>query len=447
VSNRPATSTANAGSTPRGFTLLSPGTGSFFDTLAWFSGSGSHALRGNPPFPDALRRAARRRASHTVRSHAERGNERHTPQGFTLLEVLLTLMLTSLVLVALAMAVDFQLRVVDRSRGNVEEAQLARALLHRIANDLRGAVAYDPLEMEKLVAEAISSASGSVQGAVASAAGSADGAADSSGSGTAGTETSQGQDTDAAGTEDSQPDETDMETDAETESAVPRSVPGVYGESDWLQVDVSRLPRLDQFQYLVASTEGSTTLDRLSDVKTVSYYAIPYEDGGAYAEDGTPTSGLVRRELDRAVSAWASDQGELDQTDTDATPIAPEVSAIEFRYHDGTEWVESWDSDEAGALPKAVEITLTIMPSLMGGPQSSSLQTSQMSTGAIGSEEEDEESLLTYRLIVHLVAGTASSSEDATAESTSEETSEEMEGSGTESGSSAIGSSDEEPTR
>ena len=355
-------------------------------------------------------------------------------RGFTLLEVLLTLLLTSLVLVALAMAVDFQLRVVDKSRGNVEEAQLARVLLHRIANDLRGAVAYDPLEMEKLVQEAVSSAAGSVEGAISAAAGSAEGATESASEGAADKEASQQQDSDLEDVDDSQSEE----TDAEAESAVPRSVPGVYGESDWLQVDVSRLPRLDQFQYLVSSTEGSTTVDRLSDVKTVSYYVIASEDGGGYAEDGTASSGLVRRELDRAVSSWASDQGQLDQTDSDVTPIAPEVSAIEFSYSDGTEWVDSWDSDEAGALPVAVQITLTITPNLVDDSQSSSLQ---MSTDAIASEEEEYS--LTYRLVVHLLAAEASSGEDETYD----ETYDEAEASGTESGSSESGSPGEEPTR
>ena len=37
--------------------------------------SGSHAPRGNPLSPDALRQTGRRRASQTVRSHTERGNE------------------------------------------------------------------------------------------------------------------------------------------------------------------------------------------------------------------------------------------------------------------------------------------------------------------------------------------------------------------------------------
>jgi len=321
----------------------------------------------------------------------------------------------------------------------VEEAQLARVLLHRIADDLRGAVPYDPLEMEKLVSEAISSAESVATETVASAA-EASGSAPSDG--TAGP--SGAEDSTTAG---DAPEDLDLEslddmddTTGEAAPDAPQSVPGLYGEANWIQVDVSRLPRLDQFSYLTSSTEGSTTVDRLSDVKTVTYYAIEPEDGEpVYAADGTASGGgLVRRELDRAVAAWSSEQGGPEAMESDEAPIAPEVAAVEFRYSDGGEWVDSWDSDEAGALPVAVQITLTITPNLVDDSQSSSLR---MSTDAIASDEEEYS--LTYLLVVHLLAAEASSGEDETYDETYDET----EASGTESGSSESGSPGEEPTR
>ncbi|MFH1921438.1 MAG: prepilin-type N-terminal cleavage/methylation domain-containing protein, partial [Planctomycetota bacterium] len=245
-------------------------------------------------------------------------------RGFTLIEVLLTLLLISLVLAALAMAVDFQLRVVERSRGHVEEAQLARVLLHRIADDLRGAVPYDPLEMEKLVSEAISSAASAATGTVASTAEASGSASSDGAAGPSGAE-----DSTTAG---DAPEDLDLEslddmddTTGQAAPDAPQSVPGLYGESNWIQVDVSRLPRLDQFSYLTTSTSsqgGSTTVDRLSDVKTVTYYAIEPEDGEpVYAADGTPSGGgLVRRELDRAVAAWSSEQGGPEAMESDEAP-------------------------------------------------------------------------------------------------------------------------------
>jgi len=358
-------------------------------------------------------------------------------RGYTLIEVLLSLTLASLVLLAVGMAVDFQLRVVDRSRGDVEEAQLARVLLRRIADDLRCAVTKDPLQMAELVAEFESAASQAAEGAEAVVGEIAEGAADSEGAAKEGADSGgsepaesseeaseegeEGEDYESEGTEDAD------------ESATPQSTPGVYGESDWLQVDVGLLPRLDQFDSLYTSTEGSATIDRISDVKTVTYSVAESEDETGYAADGTPSGGLVRRELDRAVSLWGAELGQLDE-ESDATPLAPEVSAIAFRYSDGTEWVDSWDSGEAGALPVAVEVTLTIRPIRDPSEVTSASQTA---------DEEDEEQWLTYSRIVHLLAAEAASGDE-----TLEETEESGEASDTtESGSTESGSAGEESAR
>ena len=62
--------------------------------------------------------------------------------AYTLLEILLALALTTVILGLVAMAIHVHLRVADVSRGRVEEAQLARSLLQRIAGDLRNAIPY-----------------------------------------------------------------------------------------------------------------------------------------------------------------------------------------------------------------------------------------------------------------------------------------------------------------
>ena len=43
--------------------------------------------------------------------------------------------------------------------------------------------------------------------------------------------------------------------------------------------------------------------------------------------------------------------------------LAPEVSALQFRYFDGLAWYTTWDSEEAGRLPRALEVTLEFAPS------------------------------------------------------------------------------------
>jgi prepilin-type N-terminal cleavage/methylation domain-containing protein len=69
------------------------------------------------------------------------------PRGFSLLELLLALSLTVVVLVLVNMAVDLHLRSLDSRRAQLEEAQLARAILRMIAEDLRGAVQHHEQDM------------------------------------------------------------------------------------------------------------------------------------------------------------------------------------------------------------------------------------------------------------------------------------------------------------
>ena len=64
--------------------------------------------------------------------------------GFTLLEVMLALGLAVVVLGLVGMGIHVQLAVAAKSRDQVEEAQLARVLLQRIADDLRNAVPFQP---------------------------------------------------------------------------------------------------------------------------------------------------------------------------------------------------------------------------------------------------------------------------------------------------------------
>jgi hypothetical protein len=143
-----------------------------------------------------------------------------------------------------------------------------------------------------------------------------------------------------------------------------------------LQVDVSRLPRVDQYELMFSAASESVITDIPSDVKTVAYYlnsgladitgasASDAAAAAASAELGTGTggSGLVRRALDRAVTAWAAQSGGLDAQVTYGDLRAPEVNYLEFRYFDGYQWLTEWDSEQLGGLPVAVEITIGIDP-------------------------------------------------------------------------------------
>ena len=136
-----------------------------------------------------------------------------------------------LVLIAVGMAIDIHLRLVDSNRTGVEEAQLARALLNRIADDLRNVPLYDPIDADKLVPD-FPSLGGAAGGT--SPAGAAAGAAAAGGAGAG-----------EPGASEEGESEADESGDLTESTEIP-SVPGLFGNAYQLQVDTSRLPRGDE---------------------------------------------------------------------------------------------------------------------------------------------------------------------------------------------------------
>jgi hypothetical protein len=184
-------------------------------------------------------------------------------------------------------------------------------------------------------------------------------------------------------------------------------------------VDVSRLPRLDQLSSDVTQSPGSGTLDRVSDLKTVTYYVIPPQSGQlATSPQGTTVrTGLVRRELDRAVTAHAAELGTLDLMDAQVEPLAPEVVAVEFAYFDGLEWLDYWDSQELGGLPWAIQITLLIAPSTNPSGAAVPWNDASQTTSA------DGQPLLQYRHVVYLPAARAAMAQSSvTPDTTTDQT-------------------------
>jgi hypothetical protein len=276
---------------------------------------------------------------------------RKPKSGVTLVELLLALALTGVVLMVIGMAIDLNLRTLDSRRAEIERAQLAQAVLRHIAMDLQNAVIYEPIDTSSVPTM---SSGGDAMGLAEDA-----GLSDLLGDPVLGT--------------DSMLSESTMDI---ANTVAPTSVPGLFGNQYELQVDVSHLPRVDQYERMFAAAAESVVADIPSDVKTVAYYlnsgmldsagavagVDPMASTGMSAMTGTGGSGLVRRALDRAVTAWASQSGSLDTQVTYGDLLAPEVNYLEFRYFDGTQWLTEWDSTTLGGLPVAVEITIGIDP-------------------------------------------------------------------------------------
>lgn len=127
---------------------------------------------------------------------------------------------------------------------------------------------------------------------------------------------------------------------------------GVKGEGTLLSVYVTQLSRAT---IAPESTADDGTTSPVSDIRRITYYL-----------DGE--RGLVRQEA-RLVTADNPEDPAASEVESASAILAEEVTNLEFRYFDGTSWVESWDGAALGedgktplGPPRAVEVTVSIRP-------------------------------------------------------------------------------------
>ena len=340
---------------------------------------------------------------------------------------MLSLALILALMTLIGTALNTHLRSQFHNRLQVEEAQLARALLNRIANDIRAVV----LDAERKENTAGSNPS--------------DDEAD---------------DMDAYSdfTDDYESDSTSYDDDYLYEYDIVGSKKGIYGGLDWIQIDTYRAIPGERFAVNTDNiysdhyddAEYLPELDLLScGHKTVLYY-LGYDTGMVEGDEeyqrgqkGTSVEpdryrqgllsssikyGLYYRELNRTMTEYAVEMG-LDAANAIADNdehLAPEVDRIEFYYYvnedpnksvEEGEWLDAWDMDaENGQLPLAIEIRLSIRrknfkPSLIGG---------------LMSNDDERERVATYALVVPLSRemidlSVAEESSEAAASATSRE--------------------------
>lgn len=346
---------------------------------------------------------------------------RRRSRSFTLLELMLALALTSVLLVAISLAVNLHLRTFDSKRNFLEESQLARAVLQIIANDLRSVVV--PYEQDVSVMQTMLAGSVLQEGAAGE---SLDLEAIAEGDAAMPDEEQleqlagavEGQLSEAAdmlGLEEVSPNTTDLASGI----ALPTK-PGLYGNQYELQLDVSRLPRQDQYYVIPDDELGVSLVDVPSDVKTVTYYVMA--TAGELSEvdlalvpeldDATNPlivgRGLVRRELDRSLTQWAMNTGNITSLEEEGEVLAPEVVGIEFLYFDGIEWLMEWDSEAEGRLPMAVQVTLAVQSSSPSGGGSLFVPPSSLLPTAMADTQ-----VRYYRMVVHLPVGSDMPDEEA----------------------------------
>ena len=230
---------------------------------------------------------------------------RHQRSAFTLLETMLALSLSALLLAGIYAAIDQSWRASASGREEMERAQLARALIHKIEVDIRSITFVPPPPVAPT--EDAPAANPPAGGQAAA-------------------------------------------TTTDTETPVPNSKSlGVRGTNQKLEISISR-PRRD----LLPGTQTSTVATQTSDLRQVSYTFLPSGSGSA--------SGLVRTEGDRmAVEVAEADGGSAAQM-SQIQVLAPEVTAFYLRYFDGRVWSESWDTDTMARIPRAIEVSFSFPP-------------------------------------------------------------------------------------
>ena len=336
--------------------------------------------------------------------------------GFTLLELLLALSLSVVILMAIGMAIHLHMRSLDSRRTYLEESQLARSVLRIMADDIRSvALRYeqDVSSVEELMKGAVQSAAGQLLAGGATAGGLASGVSTISGGGSTGGAASatsggalpeSGQESGSGETDPSQSEE-DLST-----VALP-ATPGIFGTQTQIQIDISRLPRIEEYQQTIQSDPLATVQDIPSDVKTVTYYVQSDTASGmalagpqiatlAQLTDPDVTPGLVRQEQDRAVMSWATTNGTAAMMTQSGDVLAPEVVSVEFQYFDGIEWRLEWDTETEQALPVAIQISLAMQSMEQTEPLAANPVSATAAQPLI-----DETGLRYYTLVVQLPVG------------------------------------------
>lgn len=268
-------------------------------------------------------------------------------RGFTLLEIVLTVSLSVALMALIGAAIQFYAHDMDVSNTDIRQTQIAAAIIQMIEDDLRATIHNEPVDMEGL-ATLLSSVASQTGG------GGGNAEADTEGLSSAGI---------MADEEDLAPAEDEEIPDLTSGVAILQN-PGLIGNQYQIQIDVSRLPRLEE--YIVMMDENQLDIEDIpSDVKTVTYFVQPeaatgVQDQLARQNPSTGAGGLVRRSLDRAVTNFAAERGSLGALAQTGEILAPEVVGLEFSYWDGITWQLEWSSDAYDELPLAVQIKLTM---------------------------------------------------------------------------------------
>ena len=235
--------------------------------------------------------------------------------GFTLLELLIAIGLTSILMVALFSAMDIYFKLQLDGHEEITRQQISRTLLRQMTRDIESVVFVKKQTVDEDEAQTV--------------------------------------DEDEA-----------TATDEDTTAAMLTYTSGLVGSGTDLLLYVSRPDRT--LSYVDAQSLTSTK-ERTGDLMIIRYLVADTGGGGVsstiarrFAGTESGPIGLVRITGDLYGMSTAVEAGE----DKDFMSVdkidAKEVSQVAFRYFDGADWQETWDSGIQNGLPVAIEIVLTL---------------------------------------------------------------------------------------
>jgi len=255
--------------------------------------------------------------------------------------MLLAMLVSVMLMGALYVAVEVQLRQAQAGRDVIEQSTLAHSLMARMTNDIKKCVTnIAPVQPPPLFTQA--------------ATGNTAAAGSSAGTPSSGTDSSSANSSSTPATNkatSSDPSSGSSATSLPPTRDTIQFQLGVKGDANSLSLYISRLPYIYEKNVLPGEV--------LSDLRIVTYWL---------ATDGSTPLGLVRREFKDVTSDEANGTASGPNT---GVIIAPEVQSLQFRYFDGLNWFDSWDGTQLGldgvtpiGPPTAIEITLgVVLPS------------------------------------------------------------------------------------
>ena len=369
----------------------------------------------------------------------------HRRHAFTLLEVLLALGLTVIVMALVGTALTTTLKLVESGRVRTERDQLARAILSKISDDVRSSVRvepFDPSGMMKINTSTSSSSSSQSGQSGSSGTGSSSSSGKSSGSGnsgtssgtsgTSGTGSSQSSNSSGASSSNtsssSSTSSSDQSSSSSTPAVVSTTITGLVGDDSGLQIDLGRIPRLDE--YVAVQSQSSAPV---TDVRRVMYYLansassiVSTAGAGSSATSGT---GLIRSEANHATAQYTADTGGDSSSTANGSVVAPEVLALEFSYFDGSEWVSAWDTTTYNGLPQLIKISIALADPAHTKPG----DTPSFSSIADAADKDPDN---VYSVVVHLPACDPIPSASGSTSASSSDSGTSTSGSASSSGTS-----------